>query len=78
MGRDIAVAGLVLTADEWLALDGALRAQLLAGAPTGEGEAHGDGRVEPVERLARGTGPVERTDAADAYEAYELVPSPAG
>ena len=32
MGRDIAVAGLVLTIDEWRALDAALRAQLLASA----------------------------------------------
>jgi len=68
MGRDIAVAGLVLTADEWLALDVSLRAQLLAEASPDERRAARRGV------RARGTG----AELADAYEAYELVLSPAG
>ena len=56
--RDIAIAGFVLTLDEWLALDAASRAELVAAA----GHRHDDPWIVAsiAEVLAEGSGPFEQ------------------
>ncbi|MEZ4404536.1 MAG: hypothetical protein R3B06_31235 [Kofleriaceae bacterium] len=65
MRGNIELSGFVLTAEEWAAMDGVARAQLLRAALR---------RDEPW--IATSRPPLPRRDAAcddDAYEAYELV-----
>ncbi|HVK76040.1 MAG TPA: hypothetical protein VM734_22090 [Kofleriaceae bacterium] len=65
MRGDIELAGLVLTAEEWAALDRQQRAMLLRA-----------GRDEPwIAAAPPRPRPVRKDD--DAYEAYEIVPAPA-
>jgi hypothetical protein len=63
MRRDIALAGFVMTGDEWDGLDESQRAQLLMVALRNDGP-----WIAAVPVRAR-----EPRDVADAYEAYELV-----
>lgn len=81
MKGDIAVAGLVITAEEWQALDAGTRAQLVAVITRQEPVlAAGSGPIATAPaRLADGTNPgiVLDTDVPEAPEAVDELPSSA-
>lgn len=68
MKGDIAVAGFMLTADEWQALDAEARAQLIAVATRREDPWLAPAMCEP---FAEGSGPLELVEL-DAAEYVEL------
>ena len=75
MKGDIAVAGLMITAEEWQALDSASRAQVVA-VITRE-QSTSNAVVAPA-ILAEGTSPsIDVPDGHDAPEAIEELPSSA-
>lgn len=74
MKGDIAVAGLMITAEEWQALDAASRAQLVAVITRQDQLAAGSGPIP----LAEGTNAaLDALDALGAPEAIEELPSSA-
>lgn len=68
MRGDIVLAGFVLTADEWDAMDTFARAQLLRGAARNDLDLRSELRLPPIP-------PPPRRRDDDDYEVYEVIAS---